>query len=124
MSLVVAGGAIIGDPATYQPWDPSLSQNPAAALQDNRGCAPGWATIYVQDSLTGGTVKVCRLLDANVLGPNAEAVIRDETGPDLYDRTIINIADASRQVVNAFPSMTSTTMLVVALAVLVFLWKK
>lgn len=128
MSLIVAGGAIIGDPGTYAPWDPSLSQNPDAALQDNRGCAPGWATIYVQDSMTGGLVKVCRRLDAAILGPGGAAIIREETGPAFVDQSIINVADASRQVVEtvggALPSWTQTALILGAIAAIIFFWKK
>lgn len=122
--LIVVGGQVVGDPSLYQAWDPSLLANPDAAAADNRGCPPGWACIYVQDPVTGGTAKVCRVLDQSVLGPNAAQTIRTETGPDLYDQTIINIADATRTIVNAIPSMSSTTMLILALAALLFVWKK
>lgn len=135
MSLTVAGGLILGSADLYQDWDPTLSRNPSAAFVDNRGCAPGWATIYVQDSLTGGTVKVCRRLDAAVLGPQAEAVIREESGPDWYDASIISVASAAEQVVEAggqvfeavTPSplgLTATALLVGAVALLLFAWKR
>lgn len=122
--IIVAGGQVVGDPSIYQPWDPSLSQNPDAATQDNRGCPPGWACIYVQDAATGDLARVCRVLDQSVLGPNAAQTIRNETAPQAWDQAIINVADATRSIVNAFPSMTSTTLLVVAVAVLLFVWKK
>ena len=100
MSLtVVAGQIITGDPAIYQPWDSSRSINPGAAAADNRGCQPGWAAIYVQDSLSGATVRVCRKLDQSVLGPQAEQTIREESSPDWYDETVITIASAAEEVV-------------------------
>jgi len=100
MSLTVAGGYIVqGSSDTYQAWDATLSRNPGAASQDNRGCAAGWAAIYVQDSFTGLTVRVCRRLDQSVLGPQAAQTIREETGPDWYDASAMNIANAAEQVV-------------------------
>lgn len=132
MSLVVAAGQILGDPSVYQSWDPTLTSNPGAALQDNRGCAPGWATIYVQDSITGGTVKVCRLLDQSVLGPGGSAVIQQESGPNWVDSSIQNVASAAQEIVagagtvaNALsPALTSTALVIGALALLLFIWKK
>lgn len=122
--LIVVGGQVVGDPSLYQAWDPSLLANPDAAAADNRGCPPGWACIYVQDPVTGGTAKVCRVLDQSVLGPNAAQTIRNETGPDAYDQAVINIADAAQTIVNAVPSMSSTTLLILAVAALLFVWKK
>lgn len=132
MSLVVAAGQIIGDPGTYQPWDGTLTSNPDAATQDNRGCAPGWATIYVQDSVTGGLVKVCRRLDQTVLGPGGSAVIQEESGPGWVDSSIQSVASAAQQVVagagtvaNALsPALSSTALVLIALAALLFVWKK
>jgi len=132
MSLVVAANQIIGDPSLYQPWDPTRTSNPEAVSQDNRGCAPGWATIYVQDSITGNTVKVCRRLDAAVLGPGGAAIIAEESGPDWYDASIMNVAEVTEQivqggadVVNALsPALTSTALAIGALALLLFVWKK
>lgn len=97
--VIVLGGQVVGDPSIYGPWDPSLSSNPEAATQDNRGCPPGWACIYVQDPMTGGTAKVCRLLDQSVLGPQAAATIASETGPDFWDSSLINVASAAETVV-------------------------
>lgn len=132
MSLVVAGGYIVGDPGTYQDWDPSLSRNPSAVLQDNRGCAPGWATIYVQDSVTGETVRVCRRLDEAILGPGGAAIIAEETGPDWYDESIMNVAEVSEQIVqgggsviNALsPALLGSGVALAGLALLLFVWKK
>src|SRR5258705_11956999 len=120
--LIVVGGQVVGDPTLYQPWDPSLMSNPDAAAQINRGCAPGWATIFVEDPMTSGTARVCRLLDASVTGPNAAQTIRNETGPDLYDQSIINIADALAAIPNALPSLPSVSFLLIAPAVLLFCW--
>ena len=130
--LVVAANQIIGDSDLYQPWDPTRSLNPAAVSDDNRGCAPGWATIYVQDSITGNTVKVCRRLDEAILGPGGAAIIAEETGPDWYDESIMNVAEVSEQIVsgggqviNALsPALTSTALAIGALALLLFVWKK
>lgn len=130
--LTVAGGFILGSSDTYQDWDPTLTRNPGAASQDNRGCAPGWATIYVQDSLTGGTVKVCRRLDAALLGPGGSAIIQQETGPDWYDESILNVAEVAEEIVqggadvlNAVsPAISSTALLIAAAAVFLFVWKK
>jgi len=133
MSLVVAGGYIVmGSGDTYQWWDPTLSRNPGAATQDNKGCAPGWATIYVQDSLTGGLVKVCRRLDQSVLGPQASQTIQEEAGADWYDESIMSVASAAEQVVeggasvvNALsPALSGAAMLAIALAVLLLAWKR
>ena len=133
MGLVVAGGQIIsGSSAIYLPWDSTRSTNPAASTADNRGCAPGWATIYVQDSLTGDLVRVCRKLDESVLGPSAPQVIAEETGMDWYDDSISSIAEAAEDVVEAggviggalTPFALSTGLLVGALALLVFMVKK
>lgn len=131
MSLTVAGGFILGSGDLYQDWDPSLSRNPGAASADNRGCAPGWATIYVQDSITGNTVKVCRRVTQDLLD-NAPAIIAAETGPDWYDESIMNVAEVSEQIVsgggdvlNALsPALSSTAMLLAAAAILLFVWKK
>lgn len=132
MSLTVAGGFILGSSDLYQDWDPTLSRNPGAASQDNRGCAPGWATIYVQDSLTGGLVKVCRRLDEAILGPGGAAIIAEEAGPDWYDESIMSVAEVSEQIVvgggdvlNALsPALTSTALAIGAIALLLFVWKK
>ena len=132
MSLTVAGGFILGDPNTYQSWDATLSANPSAALQDNRGCAPGWATIYVLDSVTGNTVKVCRRIDEAILGPQGAAIIQQETGPDWYDASIQNVAEVSQEivtgggaVVNALsPALTSTALVLAGLALLFLVLKK
>lgn len=132
MSLTVVGGVILGSGDTYQDWDPTLSRNPGAFSPDNRGCAPGWATIYVQDSLTGGTVKVCRRLDAAILGPGGSAIIQEETGPDWYDESIMNVAEVSEQIVqggadvfNAVsPALSSTALLIAAAALFLLVWKK
>jgi len=102
--VIVLGGQVVGDPAIYSPWDPSLMSNPEAATQDNRGCPPGWACIYVQDPMTGGTAKVCRLLDQSVLGPQAAATIQTETGPDFWDSSIMNVASAAQAVVSGAAS--------------------
>lgn len=130
--MIVTGGFIIGSSDTYRDWDPSLSQNPGAASSDNRGCAPGWATIYVQDSLTGGTVKVCRRVDAALLGPGGAAIIAEETGPDWYDASVLNVAEISAEIVEGggavltalSPALTFTALALGALALLVFMWKK
>lgn len=129
MSLIVVGGQIVsGSPETYQAWDQSLSQNPSAVAQDNRGCAPGWATIYVLDSLTGNMVKVCRRLDQALLGPGGAAIIQAESGPDWYDQTAINVASAAQDVVGAvgavLPSTWSMAALLIGAAALLFMWKK
>jgi hypothetical protein len=100
MSLtVIAGQIVVGSSDTYQPWDATRTTNPGAASADNRGCAPGWAAIYVQDSLTGDTVRVCRRLDQSVLGPTAPQTIAEESSPDWYDQSAINIAGAAEAVV-------------------------
>lgn len=100
MSLTVVGGQIItGDSALYQPWDSSRSTNPGAASADNRGCLPGWATLYVQDSMTGETVRVCRKLDAAILGPQGAQIIQEESSPDWYDESIITVASAAEEIV-------------------------
>lgn len=130
--MFVAGGIIMGSSDTYRDWDPTLTSNPDAASQDNRGCAPGWAAIYVVDSLTGGTVKVCRRLDAAILGPGGAAIIAEESGPDWYDASVMNVAEVSEQiveggatVVNALsPALTSAALAIGALALLLFVWKK
>lgn len=130
--LTVAGGFILGSSDLYQDWDPTLSRNPGAASQDNRGCAPGWATIYVQDSLTGGLVKVCRRLDEAILGPGGSAIIQEEAGPDWYDESIMNVAEVSEQIVqggadviNAVsPAISSTALLIAAAAIFLLVWKK
>ena len=132
MSLTVAGGFIIGSGDLYQEWDPTLTSNPLAVSQDNRGCAPGWATIHVQDSITGGRVKVCRRVTPELLGPSAPAIIAEETGPDWYDASIQSVAEVSQeivqgggQVLNAIsPALSSTALLVMAAAVFLFVWKK
>jgi hypothetical protein len=132
MSLIVAAGQIIGDRGTYDYWDPSLSLNPGAASQDNRGCAPGWAAIYVEDSITGGTVKVCRRIDEAILGPGGAAIIQEETAPNWTDQAVINVAETSEQIVagggqviNALsPALTSTALVLGAIALLLFVWKK
>lgn len=132
MSLTVAGGFILGDPGTYQDWDSTRSRNPGAFSPDNRGCAPGWAAIYVQDSLTGGTVKVCRRLDEAILGPGGAQIIAEETGADWYDESIINVAEVSEQIVEGggavftalSPALTSTALAIGALALLLFVWKR
>lgn len=105
--ITVANGQIIGDPSVYQPWDPTLSQNPDAAAQDNRGCMPGWAAIYVQDSLSGNTVKVCRLLDASVLGPGGAAIIQNESAPNWWNQTTMNVASAAQTVVSGAGSIAN-----------------
>jgi hypothetical protein len=97
--VIVMGGQVVGDPSIYQPWDPSLLSNPDGATQDNKGCPPGWACIYVQDAQTGGLAKVCRVLDQSVLGPQASSTIQNESGPDFWDQSIINIASAAQTVV-------------------------
>ena len=102
--VIVLGGQVVGDPTLYAPWDPSLMANPEAATQDNRGCPPGWACIYVQDPMTGGTAKVCRLLDQSVLGPGAAGTIQQETGPDFFDTSIMNVASAAQAVVSGAAS--------------------
>jgi hypothetical protein len=102
--LIVVGGQVVGDPSIFQPWDPTYSSNPDAATLDNRGCPPGWACIYVQDPITGGTAKVCRLLDQSVLGPQASQTIQQESGPDMWDSSIINIASAAETVVGGVAS--------------------
>lgn len=126
--LTVAGGFILGSSDLYQDWDPTLSLNPNAAAQDNRGCAPGWATIYVQDSLTGGTVKICRRLDAAILGSGGAAIINEETSPNWRDEATINVASAAEEVVTAvggaLPSTWSMAALLIGAAVLLFAWKK
>lgn len=132
MSLIVADGYIVGDPNTYQPWDPTLTSNPGAAFQDNRGCPPGWACIYVQDSVTSETVKVCRRLDEAILGPGGAAIINEETSPNWRDEATINVAEVSEQIVtgggavfNALsPAMLSGALLVGAIALVLFVWKK
>jgi hypothetical protein len=132
MSLVVAANQIIGDSSLYQPWDPTRTSNPSAVLQDNQGCAPGWATIYVQDSITGNTVKVCRRLDEAILGPGGAEIILEETGSDWYDESIQNVAEVSEQIVqgggavfNAIsPGLTSAALAIGAIALLLFVWKK
>lgn len=132
MSLTVAGGFILGSSDTYQDWDPTLSRNPGAASLDNRGCAPGWATIYVQDSLTGGTVKVCRKVDAAILGPGGSQIIAQESGPDWYDESIMNVAEVSEQIVQGgadvisavSPAISSTALLIAAAALFLLVWKK
>lgn len=130
--MFVAGGIIIGSGDLYQDWDPTLSRNPGAASQDNRGCAPGWATIYVQDSVTGGTVKVCRRLDEALLGPGGAAIIAEETGPDWYDESIVNVAETAAEIVHGgadvlnavSPAISSTALLLAAAAVFLFVLKK
>jgi hypothetical protein len=130
--MFVAGGLIVGSSDTYQSWDATLSQNPGAATLDNKGCAPGWATIYVTDSLTGEMVRVCRRLDDAILGPQGAQIIAEETGPDWYDAATINVAAAAEDVVtgagtvvNALsPALTSTALLVAAAALALFAWKK
>ena len=130
--MFVAGGIIIGSGDLYQDWDPTLSRNPGAASQDNRGCAPGWATIYVQDSVTGGTVKVCRRLDEALLGPGGAAIIAEETGPDWYDESIVNVAETAQEIVSGgatvlnavSPAISSTALLLAAAAVFLFVLKK
>lgn len=102
--VIVAGGQVVGDPSLYQPWDPSLLSNPAAASQDNRGCPPGWACIYVQDAITGQTAKVCRLLDQTILGPGGSAVIQEETAPNWSDQAIINVAETTEAIVSGAAS--------------------
>ena len=102
--LIVVGGQVVGDPSLYQAWDPSLLANPDAATADNRGCPPGWACIYVQDPMTGGTAKVCRVLDQSVLGPTAAQTIRNETAPDTWDTSIMNVASAAETVVGGVAS--------------------
>lgn len=97
--VIVMGGQVVGDPSIYQPWDPSMSTNLEAATQDNKGCPPGWACIYVQDAQTGALAKVCRLLDNSVLGPQASSTIQNESGPDFWDQSIINVASAAQTVV-------------------------
>lgn len=131
MSLTVAAGTIYGDPGTYDYWDSTLSKNPDAASQDNRGCAPGWATIYVQDSITGETVKVCRRLDAAFMA-NPAPVIAEETGPDWYDASIQSVASAAEQVVTGAgqvagalaPFNWSLAALLAGAALILFAWKR
>lgn len=130
--MFVAGGIIIGSGDLYQNWDPTLTRNPGAASQDNRGCAPGWATIYVLDSVTGQTVKVCRRLDEALLGPGGAAIIAEETGPDWYDASIMNVAEVAEEVVSGgatvlnavSPAISSTALLIAAAAVFLFVLKK
>jgi hypothetical protein len=99
---------------------------------DNKGCAPGWATIYVVDSLTGEMVRVCRRLDEAIMGPGGAAIIAEESGPDWYDQATINVAAAAEEVVqgtgtvlNALsPALTSTALVIGAIALLLFAWKR
>lgn len=132
MALIVAGSQIVGDPGLYQPWDSTLTSNPIAATQDNKGCAPGWAAIYVQDSVTGETVKVCRRLDEAILGPGGAAIINEETAPNWTDQTVINIAETTEQIVSGAvavggalaPTFGTAALLVSALVLLVLMVKK
>jgi hypothetical protein len=130
--MMVTGGLILGDRSTYDYWDSSLLTNPAASTMDNKGCAPGWATIYVVDSLTGEMVRVCRRLDEAIMGPGGAAIIAEESGPDWYDQATINVAAAAEEVVqgtgtvlNALsPALTSTALVIGAIALLLFAWKR
>jgi hypothetical protein len=132
MSLTVAGGYILGDSDTYRYWDETLTSNPGAASQDNRGCAPGWATIYVVDSVTGYLTKVCRRLDEAILGPGGAAIIAEETAPEWTSQAVINVAEAAEEVVttggdvvNALsPALSSTALLIAAAALFLLVWKK
>lgn len=127
-------GTLVGDPADpskFIAWDPSLLTNPDAAFRDNRGCPVGYAAIYVSDGF-GGTATVCRRLDASVLGPGAAQTIAEETAPTGTDAAIIAIAEAAEQVaqggaavVNALaPGLSSMALLMIAAAVLLFVWKR
>lgn len=102
--LIVAGGQVVGDPTLYMEWDPSLLANPDAVAQDNRGCPPGWACIYVQDAINGSTAKVCRVLDQSILGTNSAATIAHETAPNWVDQATINVASAAQTVVGGVAS--------------------
>ncbi len=81
--------AKFGTPVTY--WDPELSwasQRSPTDTVDNRGCPPGYGTIYT----AGG--KVCRLVSTATA-----AQIQADAAPGLVDQSIINIAAASEAVV-------------------------
>jgi len=98
-------GNFIGDPADpgkYVEWDSSLTINPEAALQDNRGCPPGYFTQYV--SSPWGTfgdpyVRVCRRMDQQIL--TDPRINQEETGSGLIDQSTVALADALRQIKEA-----------------------
>ncbi len=108
------------DPGKYVAWDPTLTVNPDAALQDNRGCPVGYFTQYVSSPLgTFGApyVRVCRRMDQQIL--TDPAINREETGPGFVDQSTIALADALRQIKEAAtPAFNWVMMVVVGLAAL------
>lgn len=72
-------------------WDPELSwasQRSPNDTVDNRGCPPGYGTMYTANG------KVCRLVST----ATAETIQQD-SAPGFADQTMINIAAASESVV-------------------------
>lgn len=82
------------------PYDETRTVNPSA-VGDNKGCPPGYFCEYLPPGWFGGPdVKVCRRFDLEIGGGNP-AVLASETGPSLYESTVINLAAAAETVVSA-----------------------
>ncbi len=97
----------IADAQSYPPvdttaWDPSLSwasQRIDGENADNAGCPPGYFTIYLPSALgTFGApyVRACRYV-----ATSTAQTIRQETAPPMVDQTVINLADATKQIKEA-----------------------
>ncbi len=87
-------------------WDPELSwgsQRSPTDTRDNRGCPPGYGTIYA----TNGNI--CRLVSTATA-----AQIVEDTAPGFVDQSIINIASAAESVVGAVGSVSLDMLKVLA----------
>jgi hypothetical protein len=124
-----------GDWPVYQVWDPTLSAN-VGAPGDNAGCPPGYfceyiapgnaptAIVQASPSAAYGTgyLRVCRRADQAVL--NNPGAIAAESGPDLWDSTVINVAAVARESVEtvkaaaaaALPTLSLGFLAVIAVA--------
>jgi hypothetical protein len=101
-----------GDWPVYEVWDSTQTANPDAT-GDNRGCPPGYfcqylapanaPTVIVQQSPSAaygsGYLRVCRRADEAIIG--SPATIKAESGAGAWDQTAINVADTTRQTVDA-----------------------
>ncbi len=118
-------GNFIGDqsdPTKYLPWDSTLTVNPSAALQDNRGCPVGYFTQYVSSpwgTFGAAYVRVCRRMDQQIL--TDPAVNRAETGPGMVDQATVALADALRQIKEAATPAFSWALVAVAGLVALFI---
>ena len=87
-------------------WDPELSwasQRSPTDTRDNRGCPPGYGTIYTADG------NICRLVSTATA-----AQIVEDTAPGFVDQSIISIASAAESVVGAVGSVSFDMLKVLA----------